>query len=201
MTTYPDKTTAEQTLRWALDKNPGRWGNHCKTVARAARTIAKAAGMNADKLEVLGLLHDIGRYVGFVDFRHIAAGYDLMMEKGWTDAALACLTHSFPYQHIEAYNGKIDVGQDEYERFSELLKKVKYNDELRLIQLCDALCLPDRVTVVEVRLMEVALRYGVSDTSVPKWRAFLDIKKDFDRKCGQNLYQLFRDEISDSLFI
>lgn len=197
--TCPDIHEAHRILDWALLKNPGKWGNHCRTVSRAAKTIAKAAGMNANKLEVMGLLHDIGRYVGVVDFKHVSAGYDLMMEKGYTDVALACLTHSFPYQTIEAYNGKFDVSQDEVERMAKLLNQVEYDDELRLIQLSDALCLPDRVTVLQVRLMDVALRHGVHASSVPKWQAFLDIKKDFDRKTGQNLYHLFKDEIVSGL--
>ncbi len=88
----------------------------------------------------------------------------------------------------------------EYDRYAALLQQVEYDDELRLIQLCDAICLPDRVTLMEVRLMEVALRHGTTATSVPKWQAFLDIKKDFDRKCGQNLYRLFGDEIVKGLF-
>ncbi len=107
--TCPDINTANQILDWALTQNPGKWGNHVRTVSRAAFTIAKAAGMNADKLAVMGLLHDIGRYVGRVDFRHVTAGYEMMMEKGYTDVALACLTHSFPIKDIKAYNGKIDV--------------------------------------------------------------------------------------------
>lgn len=200
MITCPNKVEAEELLRWAREKNPGRWADHSRTVARAAYTIAKAAGMNADKLYVMGLLHDIGRHVGMVDFRHVVEGYNLMMEKGWTDAALACLSHSFPCQRIEAYNGRIDVSQETYDNAARLLSRVEYDDELRLIQLCDALCLPEGVTLIQVRLMDAALRYGVSETSIAKWRAFLDIKEGFDRKCGQNLYNLFREEIAEGIF-
>ena len=33
-----------------------------------------------------------------------------------------------------------------------------------------------------------------------KWKAFLDLKKEFDTLCGTNIYRLFRDEISQRIF-
>ncbi len=200
MKELPNIGEAEKLLAWALSKNPGQWGAHSRTVARAARTIALACRMNAQRCEVLGLLHDIGRYVGKVAFTHVVAGYDLMMLKGYPSAAKVCLTHSFPLQDIAAYNGQIDCAPQDFVRVKGLLAEVEYDDEMRLIQLCDAISLPTGVTIMETRLLEVGLRHGLSQITARKWQTFMELKALFDRRCGQNIYQLFSDEITKDLF-
>ena len=195
MLQVPTVREAEVLLAWAQTQNPGAWVAHSRTVGRAARTIAAACGMDAERCHAMGLLHDVGRYEGPSALRHVIAGYDLMMAKGYPGAALGCLTHSFPIQRLAAFSGANDCSAEETGRIEALLAAVQYNDELRLIQLCDALCLPDRVTLMERRLMDVALRHGVDEHSTQKWRAFFDLKERFDRKCGQSVYALFAQEI------
>ena len=196
----PELQEAKRLLDWALERNPGPWGAHCETVARAAHRIASACGMAAERCRVMGLVHDIGRFVGRAGVRHVIAGYDLMMEKSWPDAARACLTHSFPVRDLAAYNGEIDCTAEECARLTHLLDQAVYDDEVRLIQLCDAISLPTGVTLMEKRLMDVGLRHGLSRTTADKWRAFLSIKAHFDALCGQNIYQLFQDEVIEGIF-
>ena len=98
---FPTKEAAEQLLNWASELNPGPWTDHCKVAARAAETIAARCGLDTDRAYVSGLLHDIGYYSyrdGKGEKDHIFAGYDLMMQKGYTDSARICLTHSFSLQ-------------------------------------------------------------------------------------------------------
>ena len=97
------------------------------------------------------------------------------------------------------YAGTNDCSPNQAQRISSLLLSANYDDEVRLIQLCDAISLPDRVVVVEQRLVDVALRHGVSQRSVEKWRHFLALKAYFDRKCGRSIYGLFKDEILNAL--
>lgn len=191
----PPVAEAERLITWAQERNPGQWINHAYTAARAARTIAAACGMDTDRAYVLGLLHDIGRYEGKSFLRHVIAGHDLMMAKGYGKAALICLTHSFPMPQLSVYSGKNDCTPEDTKRIQTLLDEAVYDDEVRLIQLCDAISLSDRVTVMEQRLLEVAMRHGVSPQSPDKWRSFLAIKEHFDRKCGRSVNGLFRDEI------
>lgn len=191
---------AKDLLGWAASRNPGAWVAHSQTVARAAGTIARACGMDERRCEALGLLHDIGRYRGKASFEHVIAGYDLMMEKGWPSAARVCLTHSFPLQDIRVYHGTIDCSPEDYERAKGLLARVVYDDEIRLIQLCDAISLPTGVTVMDKRLLEVGMRHGLSPETTRKWQAFLDLKALFDKRCRQNIYRLFSDEMTRDLF-
>ncbi len=197
---YPGREKAEELLNWAGTLNPGPWIRHCQTAARAAETIARAAGMEPDKAYALGLLHDIGRYEGVRAMHHVIAGYRLMMDRGYGAAARVCMTHSFPVQDIDMFSGKQDCTEEERAFIEDFLARARYDDYDRLIQLCDAISLPSGVALMEVRLMDVAMRHGTGPRTPEKWRAFLDLKACFDRACGGNVYGLFRREIVEGLF-
>ena len=190
------KKEAEDLLLWAFEKNPGNWIDHSKTVARAAKTIASQCGLNDSLAYVLGLLHDIGRYEGAAELRHIYAGYNLMNEKGYSHNARICLTHSFPYKDIKSFSGKNNCTKDETKQIQTKLKKYEYNDYDKLIQLCDSICMAKGVCLMEVRLMEVVRRYNIYNQAIlKKWNAYFEIKKYFDNMCGKNIYHLFLEEI------
>lgn len=191
-----NRAEAGRLLDWANDLNPGPWKDHSLTAARAACAIAGKAGMDADRAWVLGALHDIGRYEGVRGMHHLIAGYGLMMEKGDPVAARICLTHSFPDGNIENYIGGRDVTPEEWAFIRDSVVNAEMDDYERLIQLCDAICLPSGVCLIEKRLMEVALRYGDLPAGiVDKWRAYMKIQKYFEEKTGGSIYRLFEDAV------
>jgi len=192
----PAKKDAEDLLKWADGQNPGPWVRHSKTVARAAKTIAAQCGLDEKAAYVLGLLHDIGRYEGATDLRHIYSGYKMMNEKGYDRSARICLTHSFPYKDIKSFNGNNDCAADETELIKAKLKEYDYDDYDKLIQLCDSLSMADGVCLMEVRLVDVVRRHEILNKRIlNKWNAFFEIKKYFDNKCKINIYRLFSGEI------
>ena len=146
--------------------------------------------LNADTAYVLGLLHDIGRREGVTDMRHIVDGYRYMKSLGYDICARICLTHSFPYKDIRSYNGQNDCAMEETEFIKSFLDNAEYDDYDRLIQLCDALALPDGATYIEKRLVDVVIRRGFNDLTIPKWKAFLELKDHFDKKTGTDIYKL-----------
>lgn len=187
----PSIETATELLKEAVSLNPGPWIDHNKTAAMCAKRIAeKCEGMDADDAYVMGLLHDIGRREGIMDMRHIFAGYQFMMSLGYEESARICLTHSFPYKDIRAYNGQNDCSEEETEFIASFINSVEYNDYDRLIQLCDAISFPDGPTYVEKRLVDVVLRRGFNELTIPKWKAFLELKTYFDEKTGTDIYKL-----------
>ena len=193
---FPTKREAEKLLQWGSEQNQGHWILHSKTAARAAKTIAEKCGMDDKAAYTLGLLHDIGRYEGITDLRHIYSGYNLMNEKGYCINARICLTHSFPGKDIKSFNGNHDCAKDEIAQIESELKKYEYDDYDKLIQLCDSISLAEGVCLLEVRLIDVARRYGILNKSIlNKWNAYFEIKEYFDARCGMNIYDLFRDEI------
>lgn len=187
----PSVAQAEKLLSKAEKLNSGLWVAHNRTAGFCARAIAeKCDGLNPEYAYVLGLLHDIGRREGITDMKHIIDGYRFMLSMGYDDSARICLTHSFPYKSINSYNGKNDCSEEETEFIQTFLENTEYDDYDRLIQLCDALAFPDGATHIEKRLVDVVLRRGFNDLTIPKWKAFLELKEYFDAKAGLDIYKI-----------
>lgn len=186
---FPSRAVAEESLAWAGRSNPGPWIDHSRNVAQAAERIAAACGMDADRAYVLGLLHDIGRWPGKTYARHLLDGYRYCTERGWTEVARICLTHSFPAPLLDSLIGWHDVSAEERAFVGQALCQ-PMSDYDRLIQLCDALADATGFCILEKRWIDVLLRYGWSDDNPEKWRATLDIKRYFDEMSGQNIYAL-----------
>jgi len=193
----PSKEAAEQLLVWAHDRNPGKWANHSRVVARAAETIAKRCGLDAHRAYVSGLLHDIGRYEGVSGLHHVYAGYELLKSKGYEQTAEICLSHSFPYQDIGEFFGENDCSAEETEVIKLFLSSKTYNEYDKLIQLCDAIGTAEGVSIIEVRVMDVIRRHGFTNLTVNKIDALFELKAFFDKLCDENVYNLFYDEIRE----
>jgi len=196
---YPDRVEASDILLKAYYKNPGVWREHSYNVGRAAEKIAEVSDMDSDYAYTLGLLHDVGRYKGKYHIRHVIDGYELMLDAGYDSVAKVCLTHSFPIKDIRCYSGKIDCTQKEYDSLCVFLKEVIYDDYDLLIQLCDAISLPDGITILEKRFYDVVSRHGVNKLLNKKWEEFFNIKNYFDNKSDGNIYNLFKDEIINGI--
>lgn len=182
---------AMELLEWAHSQNPGPWREHSLGVARAAKKIAAAVGLDEQKAYFLGLMHDIGRYEGPRGLHHAIAGYDLMMGKGWEDAARICITHSFPTQSIEHFGGgALDVNEEELATVLRVITQ-EQDDYDRLIQLCDAIVWGEGVCLMEKRLVDVVVRHGAFAGMDVKWKKWFEIKAGFERRMGCSLYSLF----------
>ncbi|MEF2562621.1 MAG: HD domain-containing protein [Negativibacillus sp.] len=190
---------ANEQLQTAYQKNPGPWVEHSRSVAENARRIAEHTNcLDPDTAYTMGLLHDIGRAAGVSGIRHIFDGYDRMNALGQPTIARICLTHSFPLKNIHAFQGSFDCSEQQLAFLQRFLDSCSYDNYDRLIQLCDALSLPSGACILEKRLVDVALRHGVNDLSLEKWRAFLQLKQHFDRLCRCNLYTLLPNVLENS---
>jgi hypothetical protein len=187
----PSLDESHALLAGAEQMNPGDWVSHSLFVARAAASIAAAVpGMNADTAYVLGILHDIGRREGVMDMYHILTGYRYLAELGYPDAARICLTHCFPLQDIRTVGSNWDGTPEELAFVSAYIERLVYDDYDRLIQLCDALALPDSFCLLEQRFVDVALRRGINEFTLDRWRATFEIQHDFEARCGASIYCL-----------
>jgi len=187
----PTPHQAEQILKQAEERNPGPWVPHSRAVAQAAYYIAaRLPEMNAEDAYILGLLHDIGRVAGVSDMRHIIDGYRWMMELGFSDAARICLTHSFQLKDVRSMRHNWDGTAEDAEFVGSYLETIIYDDYDLLIQLCDALALADGFCLIEKRMVDVALRRGINDYTLAKWRAIFQIQHMFENRLGQSIYSL-----------
>ena len=190
MMKVPSPAEAERLLSEAAKINPGPWVSHNQVAGHCARMIARNTGMDEVAAYSLGSLHDIGRRFGVTDMRHILDGYKFMNGLGFLDSARVCFTHSFPYKDIRAYNGENDCTLEESAFIQSFLDQSVYDDYDKLIQLCDALSYPTGACYLEKRLVDVVLRRGFNDLTVPKWKAFFALKEYFDEKAGEDIYRL-----------
>ena len=156
--------------------------------------------LDPERAYVSGLLHDIGRYEGVRGLHHVLAGHDLMLKKGYKHIAEICLSHSFPLKNIGEYSGEADCTAEETDIIAGYLSAADYSDYDKLIQLCDAIGTANGVCLIEVRLLDVARRYGFNDLTLEKWAAVFELKAHFDTLCKQNIYDLFHDEIREVSF-
>ena len=190
---------AEEELRTAAQMNPGPWEQHSISVANNARLIAQCVpGLDRDKAYVMGLMHDIGRRAGVTGIQHIFDGYDYLMSIGEPDCARICLTHSFPLKDVKTFFGKYDCTKEQIDFLQDFLNHHEFDDYDILIQLCDAVSLPDGACIMEKRLVDVALRHGLPDFTIEKWNAFMGTKKHFDQLCGCNVYALLPNVLENS---
>ena len=191
---WPTPERAEELLREAEVMNPGPWVAHSRVVAAAARAIAERDDrLEPERAHVLGLLHDVGRRTGgrgVADVRHILDGYAFMHGLGYEESARICLTHSFPIKNVNAFASAWECPPEEKRFVQEFLDRVEYTPYDRLIQLCDCLGEASGFCLIEKRLVGVALRLGFNDLTLDKWRAFLDLRREFDEAVGGPVYRL-----------
>ena len=154
--------------------------------------------MDSDRAYVMGLMHDIGRRGGVTGIRHIFDGYDYMLSIGEPEIARICLTHSFPIKDVRTFFGKYDCMQNQLDFLQNFLSVNEFDDYDILIQLCDAISLPDGACIMEKRLIDVALRHSLPDFTIEKWKAFMRTKTHFDHLCGCNVYDLLPNVLANS---
>ncbi len=182
---------AEQILAEAALMNPGPWVQHSRNVALAAQLIAERhPRLDPETAYILGLLHDIGRREGRYHIRHLIDGYRFLADLGYVDAARISLTHSFPIPDIRVYMGERDCTVEELIFLEEFITTVQFNEYDRLIQLCDAIALPEGFCLMEKRIVDVALRLGTNDLTLAGWEARFQIKAEIEAAIGGSIYPL-----------
>ena len=187
----PTRKEAEAILTEASQLNPGPWVQHSINVAKAAQAIASYHPQLSPEIAfIFGYLHDIGRREGVTIMRHTLDGYNFLLNRGFEDAARICLTHCFPVAEIYHVAGKWDCSDDEFSFVKQYISSIKFTAYDRLIQLCDALALSTGFCLIEKRLVDVALRHGVNEYTLPRWKAYFDIQQEFENKIGCSIYQV-----------
>jgi len=187
----PTVKKAKLLLKEAEGLNPGPWIDHSLYTGKAASLIAELhPELDKNTALVLGMLHDIGRRFGVTSMRHSIDGYKFALDKGYDLLAQICITHSFPYKNINAILGKWDCSQSDLSFVENYLVNTEFDEYDKLIQLCDALALPNGFGLIEKRMVDVALRHGVNEYIISKWKATFEIQQHFEKVIGKSIYSL-----------
>ena len=186
----PTCQQAKNYLDEARGRNPGPWVDHSIQVAEAAQRIASThPNLDPQSAYTLGLLHDIGRREGIAGMRHVVDGYNFLIAEGYPDAARICLTHSYPLADVNA-SSPWDGSTTERKFVANYLAQIEYTPYDRVIQLCDAICLPGGPVLMEKRMVDVTMRYGPNEYTTRKWQAFFDIQTEIEDAIGGSIYNL-----------
>lgn len=179
-------------LKEAEKLNPGGWVKHSMYVAEGAKLIAEQTdNLDSELAYILGLLHDIGRREGVHGMRHGLDGYNYAIEKGYDLVARTCLSHTaFKYNNEVVIVGKWDGTKEEYNFVKEYLSKTEETDYDKLIKLCDYLSLPNGFCLIEKRLVDIALRGGINEYTIPRWKSTFENQRYFEGEIGKSIYSI-----------
>ncbi|MEG1255806.1 HD domain-containing protein [Clostridium sp.] len=188
----PNLEDAKLMLMEAEKLNPTPWVNHSFYVAEAAKLIAEQTpNMDSELAYILGLLHDIGRRFGPNGMRHNIDGYNYFVEKGYDLVGRICLSHTaFKYNDKVIIVGKWNGTKEEHDFIVDYLSKTEETDYDKLIKLCDYISLPTGFTLIEKRLVDIAIRGGINEYTIPRWKSTFEIKSYFEQKIGKSIYEL-----------
>lgn len=170
---------------------------HSKMVANAAKLISqKTKTLDPEKAYTYGLLHDIGKFylTKSETYKHPRKGYELLINN-YPKVADICISHAFPdfnsYKHILNFCKKDKV---EAKHISNILKTIKRNDYIDLIQLCDKLSALNNYITIESKLDWYRNSYNISADELNScYSAPLQkLKGKFDLLSGCNIYNILK---------
>lgn len=187
----PSRTEAVRMLQEAERMNPGPWAAHSRVAGACARRIAARSGLDGEKAETLGLLHDIGRRFGISQLKHVYDGWRYMLQLGYDEVARVCLSHSFPVQDIRVDMAAVDITPEVYGVLGRALAAMGYDDYDRLIQLCDSIAMAEGPVDMEMRMADVKRRYGAYPQE--KWERNLALKAYFEERMETSLQEALSD--------
>ena len=167
---------------------------HSMLVASAAKVIARRCGMDSEKAKIYGEMHDIGKFnlEEHELYKHPLIGYNIMLND-YPDIAMICLTHSFLTIDYDRIISFCRNDKEEADNIFNILKNVKYNDYIKLIQLCDKISSFDSYVTIGKKLQWYQEKQKISVGALDKRFAKLyTIKAKFDRMAGLDIYSLLK---------
>jgi len=198
----PTVEEAELLLRKGYQLNPGPWFGHSQYTGKAAYLIIEYfPHLDPEVGYILGLLHDIGRRAGNYNMRHTIDGYNYLMELGYEDAARICITHLFPYKKVNASIGIWDCTPEQFRFIDNYLNDIEFTTYEKIVQLSDYLALENGFSMLEKRLVDVAIRYGTDEYTVPRWQALFNIKDEMEKIIGKSVYAILPGVIENTFDI
>ena len=196
---------AEGVFAWAVEQRTdpykGPWVRHSQQTARFCEEVARKMRENGCDIDVdmayaCGLLHDTGRYEAVDNgMHHVVAGYEVLNERGLTIPAEVALTHTFYGYGRVAYDEYWrEMSADDIELITNFMTEHKTSDYDRLVQLADNMALTSGIVTIDARFVHVFTRHKREHAA--EYLALLyELKNYFDQKCGENIYELFKDDI------
>ena len=162
-------------------------------VARAAQTIASKCDIDSEKAFIYGEMHDIGKFFLSQEevYKHPRLGYDMLINE-YPDIARVCILHSFASTDFSQIVNFCHKDTVEANKIYSIIKKIKIDSYIELIQLCDKISAIDSYITIEQKLMWYQDKHHISYSDLDKYYKIPlnNTKTKFDSLTGINIYKL-----------
>ena len=173
---------------------------HSMLVADAACIIADRCGMDAERARVYGEMHDVGKF-GLKEhelYKHCLNGYE-MLKSDHPDIAMICLTHPFLTTEYERILSFCKNDKEEADKIYQIIKDIKFDDYIKLIQLCDKVSSYDRYVTIKQKMQWYQEKQRLSIGLLDKRFARLYmIKAKLDRMAKVDTYFLLKLSVAEN---
>jgi len=209
--------------------NTSSWISHSFYSGEVCATIAAQLGLDVDRAKTAGLLHDYGRKFNHT-FNHTIEGFEALLNMGWDNEAIGCLTHSFVNggrcsnnePALEGFyldgegNAKWREGTNK-DDMTLFLENYKYTDYDILLNIADLMATDKGIVSPKERIADIATRRVIDPTNRGYFLAditnvFIDIlkkinleKEEFkhikaDKNTSLEQIQYYFEEVSNHFF-
>lgn len=153
--------------------------------------LAEKLDLEEEKAYIIGILHDIGRIKKGIGLRHIIDGYNYMIELGYPEIARRCLIHTFFIKDIRSSCCLWDISEEEAKFMQNYLNQIEYDIYDKLVQIGDCLADADGFKLIEQRLLDVHLRKGINEYTIPTWKAIFGLQEELENLLDGSIYKIF----------
>ena len=157
--------------------NTSSWISHSINAAQVCKILAEKTNLDASCAETLGLLHDYGRKFSH-SFDHTIIGFEELLKLGWTQEAIACLTHSFlnggrcsnNEPAVEGFYVDKDGNPQWRENapkddFTLFLESYNYSPYDYLLNIADLTAIEKGIVPPHIRVADIATRRNIDPTN------------------------------------
>lgn len=166
------------------------------TALLAAKIAGKITYLSKDLAFMYGSIHDVGKSnLSKEDsYKHPIIGYN-MFKNDAPDLAKICISHPFPLmernpEYVLFYCKNDDKLADEY---LEILRRIKVNNYIELIQLCDKLSADKKYVKLDDKFRWYRSRIdGKVNTKIitRNFRKYTELKNKFNKLTGNTIEEL-----------
>lgn len=157
--------------------NTSSWISHILYEGKLAKQLATKLGVDPNTAQIQGILHDYGRKVTH-SFEHVTKGYEKLVDEGWEDEAISCLTHSFLNGGRCASNEQAEEGfyvdengnpswkpETEKDDITLFLENYQYSTYDTVLNIADLMATSDGIVSPYDRIQDIATRRKLDPTN------------------------------------
>lgn len=150
--------------------NTSDWMAHCLTEGKISGHLAALMGLDIERAQKLGILHDYGRKIS-QDPSHIIRGYEELCDRNWREEAIGCLTHSFlnggrcswndspePGFYVDKYGNPHWMHGVQKDDITIFLEKYSFNEYDKILNIADLMAMSRKIVSPAERIADIATR-------------------------------------------